>query len=172
MECKKRDGRRHAGLQLVIVAMSLGMLCFFTIKAMTESWGTVQKCDSNQHDEDEDVNGWITLSFALGNIVFDIICLTCFYKSHKKTGSGKHVNMFSAFLHVSADFLRAGTTLVLSILILTKPKLDSECMDAYASMLIGVTILGGAVVGVHKWWKLFISVWPSPVRYFSPSQPW
>ena len=146
------------------------MLCFFTIKAMAESWGTVQKCGSNQ-DADEEVNGWITLGFAVGNIAFDIVCLTCFYKSHKKTGSGKHVNMFSAFLHVSADFLRAGTTLVLSILILTKPKVDSECMDAYASMLIGVTILGGAIVGVRKWFKLLMSVWPTPVRYFSPSLP-
>ena len=43
-------------------------------------------------DDDGDVNGWITLGFALGNILFDSICLLNFFKSHKQTGrdQGQH----------------------------------------------------------------------------------
>lgn len=36
--------------------------------------------------EEDDVNGWITLGFALGNMLFDCICLLNFFRSHKQTG--------------------------------------------------------------------------------------
>jgi len=36
VECRKRDGETHAISQLIIVAMSLGLLCFFTADAMKE----------------------------------------------------------------------------------------------------------------------------------------
>ena len=39
-------------------------------------------------------------------------------KSLRKTGTGRHVNMFAAFLHVSADFMRSTSTTVMSLLIL------------------------------------------------------
>lgn len=74
----------------------------------------------------------------------------------RKTGSGKSVNMFSAFLHVSADFLRSSTTLVMSLMILLC-KVDSTCIDAYSSIFIGVTIFAGAFVGFFKWIKLLIT---------------
>lgn len=41
VECKKRDGRRHAISQLLVVATSLGLLSFFTIQAMLGSYRTV-----------------------------------------------------------------------------------------------------------------------------------
>merc|ERR1712007_350498 len=101
-------------------ALSLGLLVFFTVQAMQESWDTVLVCRGRKESggEEDDVNGWITLAFALGGIGFDLMCLVEFYKSHQKTGSAKHVNMFSAFLHVSADCLRSTSTLVMSLLIL------------------------------------------------------
>jgi len=157
VECRKRDGETHARSQLVIVASSLGLLCYFTVDAMKESWGTIQVCMGKAEAEDEDdVNGWITLGFALGGVGFDLMCLLEFYKSNKKTGSAKSVNMFSALLHVSADFLRSTSTLVMSLLILLC-KVDSTCIDAYTSIFIGITIISGAFVGFFKWIKLLIT---------------
>jgi len=105
---------------------------------------------------EDDVNGWVTLAFALGGIGFDLACLVEFYKSNKKTNSVKQVNMFSAFLHVGADCLRSGSTLVMSLLILLA-HFDSGCLDGYTSMLIGVTIIAGAFVGFFKWLKMLIT---------------
>ena len=78
------------------------------------------------------------------------------WQALRKTGSGKSVNMFSAFLHVRADFLRSTTTLVMSLMILLC-KVDSTCIDAYSSVFIGVTIFAGAFVGFFKWIKLLIT---------------
>lgn len=162
VECQKRDGKSHVASQLIIVAASLGLLCFFTVQALTESFATALQCWHWQGGSEDlamdadDVNGWITLGFALGNILFDMICLRNFYRSHKQTGCARHVNMFSAFLHVSADLLRACTTLVMSLLVLISPDLNSSCADASSSIFIGFTILGGASVGFYKWLKLLI----------------
>lgn len=161
VECRKRDGRRHPCSQLMVVATSLGLLTFFTIRALGESYGKVLVCQEhgrNSEGDDDDVNGWITLGFALGNMLFDTICLVNFLKSHKQTGSGKHANMFSAFLHVGADILRAFTALVLSLLILICTSWDSTCLDAYCSLVIGVTILCGVLVGLQKWICLLLSL--------------
>lgn len=52
-----------------------------------ESWGTIQVCLGRADAKDEDdVNGWITLGFALGGVGFDLMCLLEFYKSNKKLG--------------------------------------------------------------------------------------
>merc|ERR1711920_883587 len=104
-------------------------------------------------DVDDDVNGWITLSFALAGIAFDLACMIEFYKSGKRSEAARSVNMFSALLHVGADFLRSSSTLVMSFLILGT-NFDSGCLDAYTSVLIGATILGGAAVGFFKWVKM------------------
>jgi hypothetical protein len=158
VECRKRDGAKHVISQLVIVACSLGLLCFFTIQAMQESWDVVQVCRGKKEGEGEedDVNGWITLAFAIGGVAFDVMCMIEFHKSNQRTGSARSVNMFSALLHVGADFLRSTSTLVMSLLILLA-HVDSGCVDAYTSVLIGVTILLGAAVGFFKWVKLLAS---------------
>jgi len=158
VECKKRDGAKHVTSQLVIVACSLGLLCLFTVLALQESWDTVQVCrgkvEAEGGDEDE-VNGWITLAFAVGGIAFDVVCMVEFHKGNQRSnnGSTRSVNMFSALLHVGADFLRSTSTMVMSLVILLA-KVDSGCVDAYTSILIGVSILIGAGVGFFKWVKL------------------
>merc|ERR1712228_488280 len=133
---------------LIIVAFSLGLLTFFTVMAMSESVDIVLQCQGKRpmEDVDDDVNGWITLSFALA-------CMIEFYKSGKRSEAARSVNMFSALLHVGADFLRSSSTLVMSFLILGT-NFDSGCLDAYTSVLIGATILGGAAVGFFKWVKM------------------
>lgn len=158
VECRKRDGGKHVISQLIIVAFSLGLLTFFTVMAMSESVDIVLQCQGKRpmEDVDDDVNGWITLSFALAGIAFDLACMIEFYKSGKRSEAARSVNMFSALLHVGADFLRSSSTLVMSFLILGT-NFDSGCLDAYTSVLIGATILGGAAVGFFKWVKMIFA---------------
>jgi len=159
VECRKQDGGKHEISQLFVVAASLSCLVYFTVEASLESWGTIQVCMGHAEGSDadaDDVNGWITLAFALGGLAFDLVCLWAFYKSNKKTGGARHVNMFSALLHVGADFLRSTSTLVMSLLILGGG-FDSTCLDAYTSVLIGATILVGAMSGFWRWVKLLAS---------------
>ena len=145
VECKKRDGRRHATSQLLVVAASLGLLSFFTINAMRGSYEAALLCQEGiscleflrvemskrsqnkiqiwdvpktvgllflfKHLEimifnrelrswgmdtaaEDEVNGWITLGFALGNMVFDCICLLNFLKSHRQTGDDEWVGQW------------------------------------------------------------------------------
>jgi len=158
VECRKGDGGNHVRSQLLVVAMSLSLLTFFTVQAMQESWGTIMVCRgySEADEAEDDVNGWITLGFALGGVGFDAMCLISFHKSNKKTGSVRHVNMLSALLHVGADCLRSVSTLIMSLLILVG-HMDSSCLDAYTSMVIGVSIIGGALFGFVKWLKMLIA---------------
>jgi len=157
VECKKRDGGDHVPSQLVVVACSLSLLIFFTVQAAQEAWGTIQVCQGKApaDGDEDDVNGYITLAFALGGMVFDAFCLLAFYRSHKKTGGARAVNMFSALLHVGADCLRSTSTTVMSLLILLGGY-DSTCLDAYTSMFIGATIVLGAATGIFSWFKMLL----------------
>eukprot|EP00438_Fugacium_kawagutii_P028310 Skav200658 [mRNA] locus=scaffold3198:30077:30331:- [translate_table: standard] len=55
------------------------------ISAPQESWNTIQVCEGKKEADinEDDVNGWITLGFALGGVGFDLMCLLEFYKSNK-----------------------------------------------------------------------------------------
>merc|ERR1740121_3550848 len=143
VECKKRDRTPHNCSQLVVCAVSLSLLLYFTIDASRESISTVQECRKGTTGEGgDDVDGRITLAFGAGGLLFDVVSLWAFSNSAKK--EGQSVNMFTAFLHVGADFLRSGSTVVMSLLILIGGY-DSTCLDAYTSLLIGASIVcGGA----------------------------
>jgi Co/Zn/Cd efflux system component len=159
VECKKRDGAQHACSQLVVAGISLSFLLYFTYEASRESWDTVLICRgkaSAHTGDDDDVNGYITLAFGLGGLTFDLISLWFFLQSHKKTGSGRALNMFTALLHCGADFLRSSSTTVMSVLILTG-EFDSTCLDAYTSLFIGATIVCGGICGIFNWFKLLFS---------------
>merc|ERR1712048_1013786 len=158
VECKKRDAGFHVRSQLIVTAISLSLLLYFTYDAAKESWGTIQICRGNapSDGDDDDVNGYITLAFALGGVVFDAISLWFFFQSHKKTGTGAALNMFTALLHCGADCLRSTSTTVMSVLILTGA-FDSTCLDAYTSLFIGATIVCGALYGVVNWFKMLVS---------------
>jgi len=164
VECRKTKPGKHVTSQLIVVGTSLTLLCFFTYVALKESWETIMtECRANgdgthavdSSGEEEEVNGWITLAFALGGVSFDFICMAEFYRSNKRQESVKAVNMFSAFLHVGADFLRSTSTTVMSLVILTGIA-DSTCADAYTSVIIGATIIAGAFLGFWKWVKMLI----------------
>lgn len=155
VECRKRSGGDAKGSQLICCAISLGFLLYFTYDASQESWGTVQQCrgQATPSGDDDDVNGYITLGFALGGVVFDLLSLWAFHRSNKKTGEARHLNMLTALLHVGADFLRSTSTTVMSLLILTG-SFDSTCLDAYTSLFIGATIIVGAFFGIFNYFKL------------------
>jgi len=159
VECKKRDGGHHVRSQLIVTAISLSCLLYFTYDASRESWDTIQICRGNapsDGDDDDDVNGYITLAFALGGMAFDLISLWFFFQSHKKMGTGRALNMFTALLHCGADCLRSTSTTVMSVLILTGA-FDSTCLDAYTSLFIGATIVCGALCGIVNWFKMLVS---------------
>lgn len=154
VECRKRDGAPHNCSQLVVCAFSLSLLLFFTFDASRESYATAQMCwrATASSEDGDDVNGWITFAYGAGGVIFDIISLWAFHRSSRK--EGQSVNMFTAFLHVAADFLRSGATVTMSLLILLGG-FDSTCLDAYTSLLIGASIACGGFVGVLNWMKLF-----------------
>lgn len=151
VECRKRDGRDHKGSQLIVCAISLGCLIYFTYAAGVESLATAKACARHATlEDDDDVNGWITLGFGAGGVVFDLISLWSFRRSERKGSGGRAMNMLTALLHVGADFLRSVSTVVMSLLILVGG-FDSTCLDAYTSLLIGTLIIGGACVGIFQW---------------------
>jgi divalent metal cation (Fe/Co/Zn/Cd) transporter len=172
VECRKRKPGKHVISQLIIVACSLGLLCYFTQDALQGSWATMKECKVKrttttaapsigeaslppEEEDGEEVNGWITLVFALGGVAFDLMCMMEFYKSNQRQESIKAVNMFSAFLHVGADFLRSTSTTIMSLIILIGNQ-DSTCVDATTSLIIGATIIAGAFLGFWKWIKMLL----------------
>lgn len=164
VEWRKQGGSDRKGSQLIVCAISLSCLLYFTYDASQESWGTVQVCTgaAQASGDSDDVNGWITLGFGAGGVVFDLISLWAFYRSNQKQGEVRAVNMFTALLHVGADFLRSTSTVVMSLLILVGGY-DSTCLDAYTSLLIGASIVAGGSMGVYNWIKLLIEyLRPSP----------
>lgn len=152
VECRKRDALEHKGSQLIVCAISLSCLLYFTYASGQESLATVQQCRrQGASTGDDDVNGYITLGFGVGGFVFDMIAMFSFSRSKRKSeGEARPVNMFTALLHVAADFLRSTSTIVMSLLILVGG-FDSTCLDAYTSLLIGISIIAGACVGIFQW---------------------
>ena len=64
---------------------------------MQDSWHTILICQGKIPPDganEDDVNGWITLGFALGGVGFDIACLMEFYKSNKPPKL--HTELFSS----------------------------------------------------------------------------
>merc|ERR1719205_578177 len=72
VECQKRDGGEHLASQLVVAAISLTALSYFTVDQLNGSVETVRHCHrggaaaaGGEGSEEEEVNGWIVLGFAL-----------------------------------------------------------------------------------------------------------
>ncbi|OLP86080.1 hypothetical protein AK812_SmicGene32864 [Symbiodinium microadriaticum] len=146
VECRKQDGAPHEGSQVIVCLISLSCLIYFTWDASQESLETIGGCKGlTAYDKSgDDVNGKITLAFGAGGVVFDVLSLWAFCRSRRK--EGHTVNMFTALLHVGADFLRSVSTVAMSLLILVT-KFDSTCLDAYTSLGIGASIVAGALFG-------------------------
>eukprot|EP00930_Biecheleria_cincta_P025552 TRINITY_DN1817_c0_g3_i1.p1 TRINITY_DN1817_c0_g3~~TRINITY_DN1817_c0_g3_i1.p1 ORF type:complete len:338 (-),score=77.17 TRINITY_DN1817_c0_g3_i1:280-1272(-) len=136
-----QSGKRyHRHAEIVVSAVSIAILIYFTIVLLVES------LESLWAKEAEDVNPYIVLSFAIWGILFDVASIAYFVRNSKQTEGGTDMNMWTAFMHVSADLLRSCTTLVASLLMLGG--FDGGAMDAWASIFVAVTILVGGAGGV------------------------
>ena len=84
VECRKRDGSPHEGSQIIVCAISLGCLLYFTWDESRESMATIAACrGTSAAEEPDDVNGYITLAFGIGGVIFDILSLWAFYHSNR-----------------------------------------------------------------------------------------
>ena len=88
VECRKRDGSPHEGSQIIVCAISLGCLLYFTWDESRESMATIAACrGTSAAEEPDDVNGYITLAFGIGGVIFDILSLWAFYHSNRTWSS-------------------------------------------------------------------------------------
>merc|ERR1712039_805224 len=63
----------HRPAQLVVPAISISLLTFFTIQVVQEALPNL-----NNYEEDDGVNPWIVLAFAVWGILFDLASLYYF----------------------------------------------------------------------------------------------
>ena len=72
-------------LRIVVCALSLSALIYFTWQASERSLATIEVCaGAKPADESpEDVNGYITLGFGVGNVLCDMISLCAFYRGSR-----------------------------------------------------------------------------------------
>jgi Co/Zn/Cd efflux system component len=189
VECIKGT-KLHRVCELVVGAISLFLLTYFTLQVTLETLPTLtnpdEQCtnhplynetDSGSGDsdsakqisdpfdcesaEEDDVNPYIVLAFAIFGIIFDCISLTAFMRNHRKTHSGKAMNIWTAIMHVGADFIRSTSTFVASMLMLLFNG-DSAVIDAWCTMIISFTILLGAIAGIIAWFRKFLHCLCSP----------
>jgi len=145
--------RCHRPVEVVVPAVSLGTLTFFTVWVLLEAINTLRGerdlwGDTDDGNED-DVDPWIVLLFALINIIIDAISMLYFYWNAKQSGS-QGINMMAAFLLVGADFARGFACLFESILIISLGY-NSTHTDAWCCCLVSLTILLGAGHGIYEW---------------------
>ena len=113
--------------------------------------GGIQALTSSEED-DENVNAYIVLGFAIGGIVFDIASLIPYCLNRKGNENSEKANLLSAFSHVSADLLRSLTTLIEGIVILSSD-INEQKADAVATLVVTSTIVLGMVAPLYQWYK-------------------
>jgi len=141
VECVKGT-KWYKPSELMVGGVSLCILTYLTFVVMFEALESIRHPGGGEEDG---VNGYIVLFFACLGIVFDLASLHAFYGDSDEVGG--HANMWTALLHVGADFLRSMTTFVSSILMLCF-SVDTTAVDNWAALILGITILGGALFGV------------------------
>ena len=138
-----REGKAfHRELQIIAPTISLSMLAYFTVSMLLEAKETLFAKAGTEADDD--VNPTIIMGFAILGIVFDAIALRAFLKDADK-GS---MNMFAAFAHVGADFLRSTVTLVAAILIMRG--YDGIRTDAWACVAVTGLIFAGILFAIYE----------------------
>jgi len=139
----------HRESELLGTGISLGTLLLFTALLMHEA---IDK-GINLDPSEDDVNPYIVMGFALWGILFDCTAMLAFWRNSRANKEGKGINMWTAFMHVAADFCRSISTLVSSLLVLGGG-LNSVEVDAWAGLVVGATILFGALGGTLAWQKM------------------
>jgi len=158
-ECtvEKRSKQRR---ELAMTLVSLLLLAGFTANFFLEA---VQSIEGKE--EEDDVNAWIVIGFALGGLLFDVFTLYA-YKHFSHSHAGSHadnksntntntnnVNMMSALLHVFSDLLRSTTCLVEGLLLLKFPDTPGAYIDGWATLIICSLISIGCLSAFFFWLK-------------------
>lgn len=138
----QRGRHMEVALEVSFGLVSITVLLVFTLLFMLEARTRLTSADDSG-GKDEETNPYIVLAFAIWGLVFDLAAMLAFLLNHRKSSDGKKINMCTAFLHVGADFLRSSTALIASILMLGFGY-NTGHTDAWASLLVGGVILGGA----------------------------
>jgi len=142
-----RGRRYHGCLEMLVAALSISMLVFFTLVLGLQALKNLQVFSSPENTgKQPDVNPHIVLAFALWGVVFDVASMVAFARN--KSRIGEDMNLWTPLMHVGADFLRSMTTLLCSLAILVF-ETDGVRTDAWASLCVGATILAGSAVAVY-----------------------
>lgn len=149
-------------LQLTVPVISIGVLVTLNFFAAQEAIGTIpllcnhtpqwlSGTDSCAGEDADDVNPWIVFIFAVWGVIFDLISIWAFRRNVKKGAGveGASVNMMTAFAHVGADFVRSTSTFISSLLMFAGANTTQS--DAWAAIVICVTIYAGAVFMAYEW---------------------
>ncbi|KAJ8611420.1 hypothetical protein CTAYLR_009012 [Chrysophaeum taylorii] len=82
-------------------------------------------------------------------------------------GESVYMNMCSALTHVLADAVRSMTAITLGVVVLTNRSLNGSVCDAYATLIVALTIILGNIPLLRRWSRavnLFFSFGDKPVR--------
>lgn len=149
MLAESRKGTRcHRIMQLTIPVISLSLLSYFTLEVMLEA---VEKLGPDREEEEDDtVNPYIVVFFSLWGLIFGIVALVAFIRNMR--AGNAEVNMLAVFVHVAADFARSLATLAESVLLFCVDW-DEVAVDAWACIVVSVSILCAAVYALYEWWS-------------------
>lgn len=158
-ECRPEpDLRKKQRNQLISSGLSFGFLLAVTAYFLQDAIQTLISGDFSG----DDVNAYIVFGFAVGGLVFDLICLApyvlygcpCIKKADDDEedvdAGAEKMNLCSALMHVSADLMRSTTTFAESILIWAFG-IDGDKCDVYATIIVSATILLGMMKPLYDW---------------------
>jgi Co/Zn/Cd efflux system component len=150
-ECQENRSWR-AVLELVMSAVSLSLLGYFTGFFFLEAAHMAGLLPTAGEEEEEDVDARIVLTFAALGIAFDVISLLSYKVWHLDGASTTtNVNMLSALLHVLSDLARSTTTFVEGLILLRAPSVHSGAIDGWSALIVCTLISFGVLGGVGKW---------------------
>jgi len=104
--------------------------------------------------DDDDVNAWIVLGFAVAGLVIDFSTLFP-YCIHGVDQGDEHdeasrMNMCSALSHILSDTMRSMTTLIESFVIIYG-NINGARADAFASLIVSSLIIVGLFKSISDW---------------------
>jgi len=148
---------RH--LQLAIPLVSLSTLIYATTTVLSAALATLNS--PRAEGDADDVNPYIVLAFSCWCTVFDGTSLCAFVQNHRRTGAHFQLNMAVAAAHVAADLVRSVTEMTEVVLILGFG-FDGTLTDAWAGVVVSVTILLGVLFPLSKWCQAVVAFLASP----------
>mmetsp|Transcript_8502 Transcript_8502/g.16730 ORF Transcript_8502/g.16730 Transcript_8502/m.16730 type:complete len:271 (-) Transcript_8502:247-1059(-) len=154
----KKDVKKTQRRMLIASGVSFFALLGITVYFLCDALTIILSDD----EEDDDVNAYIVLAFAVVGLVFDLASLSPYCVDGVEQGdasdhTGK-MNMCSALSHVLSDTMRSITTLVESIILLNTD-INGARADAYASLVVSSLIILGLIKSLMDWRTDVVKMW-------------